>query len=250
MLIEVLFSPAEVAVLPGRDLRHHVCVVFDVLRATSTLATGLANGARAFRPVPTIADALAERRRDPAVLLAGEREGRRITAAQAEGVDFDLGNSPREFTSERVAGRTIVMTTTNGTRALAACGGASRVLAASFLNLQAVANLAGAFGETGWVVVCAGTGEGAAYEDTLAAGALCAALDPKWDRSDSALIAEAAWRAAGPQWGVEIRRARNAQRLLALPDLAADVDVCLRRNAVSQVPVRSPAGELTLSLER
>lgn len=102
--LEVLFTPAEFAALAECDLSETVCVVLDVLRATSTMITALAHGAQAIVPVLTIENALAYRRQHPDVLLAGERDGLRISAGLAGGVEFDLGNSPSEFTSERVRG--------------------------------------------------------------------------------------------------------------------------------------------------
>ena len=137
--LDVLLTPAEFARLRGRDLSQSACVVFDILRATSTMITALANGAAAILPVAEISDALSIRKEHPEVLLAGEREGLRILSSSAGGVDFDLGNSPREFTPERVQDKTIVMTTTNGTRALQACAHANTVLVGSFLNLSSVA---------------------------------------------------------------------------------------------------------------
>ena len=83
--LEVLFAPAEFARLDQRDLRHTVCVVFDVLRATSTMVTALGNGAAAIAPVAEIAEALAFRQRQPDVLLAGERDGVRIAGAPDRG---------------------------------------------------------------------------------------------------------------------------------------------------------------------
>src|SRR6186713_1915475 len=116
--LEVILTPAEIGGLPRQDLRDATCVVFDVLRATSVFVTALGNGAQSIQPVAEIADALAVKAGDPAVLLAGERHGRRITASESGDLDFDLGNSPREFTPQIVANRRIVSTTTNGTRAL------------------------------------------------------------------------------------------------------------------------------------
>src|SRR5581483_8625152 len=110
--LEVLFAPAEFAALADRDLDRTVCVVFDIFRATSTIVTALANGASAIIPVAEIPDALALRHQQPDVLLAGERDGLRIRADLTGGLDFDLGNSPREFTPERVQGKTIVLSTT------------------------------------------------------------------------------------------------------------------------------------------
>jgi 2-phosphosulfolactate phosphatase len=138
--LEVLFSPAEFNALGGRDLSNTRCVVFDILRATSTMITALQNGAEAVLPVATIDEAVSLKRENSRLLLGGEREGFRITAQMTGGVDFDLGNSPREYTPERVRGRKIVMTTTNGTRGLRSCAGAAEVLAGSFLNLAAIAS--------------------------------------------------------------------------------------------------------------
>src|SRR5262245_27463045 len=114
--LEVLFTPADFDALTRRNLNDALCVVFDVFRATSSMVTALANGAAAVVPVAEISDALSIRRKQPDILLAGERDGVRILAPISGGIDFDLGNSPREFTRDAVAGKTIVTTTTNGTR--------------------------------------------------------------------------------------------------------------------------------------
>ena len=132
----------------------------------------------------------------PKALLAGERDGVRIRAAQSGGGDFDLGNSPREFTPERVAGRGIIMTTTNGTRALQACLGARRILAGAFLNLGALARWINSQPPPSLLLVGAGTFEQAAYEDTLAAGALGELVWDQFNRhADSAHIAREIYRA-------------------------------------------------------
>src|SRR5881392_2676176 len=133
--LEVLFTPADFASLEGRDLSETVCVVFDVLRATSSVITALANGTSAIIPVAEISEALTLRRKDPSILLAGERDGVRILNHLTGSIAFDLGNSPREFTRAKIAGRPIAMTTTNGTRALRACSRAWTTFIGSFLNL-------------------------------------------------------------------------------------------------------------------
>ena len=179
--IEVLFAPAEYARLNERDVRQTVCVVFDVLRATSTMVTALGHGATAIVPVAEIAEALSLRQRQPEVLLAGERDGVRIAGHLTGGIGFDLGNSPREFTAARVGGRTIAMTTTNGTRALRACAPAKAVLLGSFLNLRATAEFIEQQDPLHLLLVCSGTLDQAAYEDVLGAGALCDLLWPKYE---------------------------------------------------------------------
>lgn len=245
--LEVLFSPAEFAALRQRDLRNTTCAVFDILRATSTMITALANGAQAILPVEDIPQALALRRQSPEVLLAGERNGVRITASLAGGVKFDLGNSPREFTPDKIRGKTIVMTTTNGTRALRACAGAQTVLIAGFLNLQTVASWLRNHPTQNLLLVCSGTYEEAAMEDTLAAGALC---DLLWSglsgeqAADSAMMSRQLYLGARADLLNAIRASKNGRRLLALPDLRDDVAYCAQRDTVQFVAGMSEDGSV------
>lgn len=244
-MLEVTFTPAEFTALRQRELSQTVCVVFDVLRATSTMITAMSNGAREIIPVCEITEAVTLRRTRPDVLLAGERDGVRILRGQTGSVDFDLGNSPREFTRERVAGRSIVMTTTNGTRALQACRGARRVLVGSFLNLGAVSDWLAREKPEHLLVVCSGTHEEAAYEDILGAGALC---DAVWTQfaaghvADSVQLARQAYDRGAGDLLCAITAANNARRLLALPDLRDDVAVCLRRDSANILAEMTPDG--------
>ncbi|MEK7707154.1 MAG: 2-phosphosulfolactate phosphatase [Verrucomicrobiota bacterium] len=245
--IEVLFTPAEFRALRDRDLKHTVCVVLDVLRATSTFVTALANAAEAIIPVAEISEALVLRRERSDVLLAGERDGLRIGAALTGGVEFDLGNSPREFTSAKIAGKTIVSTTTNGTRALRACVGAQRVLVGSFLNLSATADAIERCLPGCLLVVCAGTGEGAALEDVLAAGALCESLASRSraiEAHDSAEIARRVFLQAQADLPGAVRHARNARQLLAHADLRDDVEFCLQRDRFALVAASDTDGTI------
>jgi 2-phosphosulfolactate phosphatase len=171
--IDVFFTPGEFA---GLDLPERV-VVIDVLRATSTMVEALANGARAIVPVATVDDAarIAQNIGRDSVLLCGERR-----ALPIEG--FDLGNAPPEFEAERVSGKSLVMTTTNGTRALLAVaerrgagdGEASQILVGSFLNLSAIIRrLNEADGAApAAALVCAGREGRFALEDAVCAGAV------------------------------------------------------------------------------
>ncbi len=259
MRVEVILSPAELPPLRQRDLHDAACVVFDILRATSTFVTALHHGANAIVPVSEISEALALRATRQEVLLAGERDGLRIRAAQTGGVDFDLGNSPREFTPDRVRGKTIVSTTTNGTRALRACGGAATVLAGSFLNLTVTAQFVRKLDPAQTLLVCAGTREFAALEDVLAAGAFCEILEASqpgrehaagriaaaplhW--SDSAEIARRAYAQSKPDLLAAARTSENAQRLLAIPDLREDVPFCLQRDVCAVVAQMDAAGKI------
>jgi 2-phosphosulfolactate phosphatase len=239
MNIEVVLTPAELPALKQRDLSDTACVVFDVLRATSAFVTALHNGARAIVPVSEISEALAFKnsefgiRNSEFILLGGERDGVRIRAVQTGGVDFDLGNSPREYTPEKVRGKTIVSTTTNGTRALRAGAAAKMVLAASFLNLAATAKFVRQLAPVHVVLVCAGTRENTALEDVLAAGALCEMLaDGAGVRgfSDSAEIARRTHARAKADLAKVVATSENARRLLAVPELRDDVSFCLQHD--------------------
>jgi 2-phosphosulfolactate phosphatase len=188
------------------------------------------------------------RSRDPGVLLAGERDGLRITAALA-GVDFDLGNSPREIAAAPVRGRTIVMTTTNGTRALRACAGAPLVLLGSFLNLAALAARLRQLSPKRLLLVAAGTGEQAAFEDSLAAGALCDRLWPLFSGArvgDAAGMARTLYRAHAGDLPAALALAANGARLLAQPTLAGDVACCARLDTLDLVAALDADGSVRI----
>ncbi len=246
--IQVTFTPAEFAVLPAQNLEDSVCVVFDILRATSTIATALWQGATAVIPAQTIEEALALRRGHPDALLAGERQGRRITGADSGGVEFELGNSPREFTTERVSGRVIITTTTNGTRALRACAHAGCVLAGSFLNLRATAEAVLRSQRAKLLIVCAGTHEDASYEDTLAAGALVDLLlsrRPVVDPPDSAQMARLLFLQTRANLPQALASSQNGRRLAEIPELKDDLTFCAALDRFGLVAAMDAGGALT-----
>ena len=237
MKIEVILTPAELPALAGRDLGGTACVVFDVLRATSTLVTALHHGASAIIPVSEISEAMDIGKKRPDVLLGGERNGVKIRTTEGE---FDFGNSPREYTREKVKGKTIVSTTTNGTRALRACAHARTVLAGSFLNLGATAKFLRDQNFENVLLVCAGTRENTALEDVLAAGALGEILlsSGAAELSDSAQIALATFRQAKGDLAEAVSKSENAQRLLAIPELREDVAFCSQQDIFDFVAAR------------
>jgi 2-phosphosulfolactate phosphatase len=143
-----------------------VAVVVDVLRASTTMVQALAAGCTAILPIAEVDEArrLADSLPAGKVLLAGERNGKPLPA-------FDCGNSPGEFTASRCGGMTVVLTTTNGTRALLRATAAERVLIGAFVNFSAVCEQLK--GETRPIhIVCAGESGQVALEDTLFAGAV------------------------------------------------------------------------------
>jgi 2-phosphosulfolactate phosphatase len=245
VVIEVLLSPADYEARQITGFAGQTCVVFDVLRATSVIVTGLAHGAEGFVPVREIAEAVAQRANYPGALLAGEREGLRITAPLSGGVEFDLGNSPREYTAERVRGRTIIATTTNGTRALRACVGAPTVLAGAFLNLRATAEWLARVAPRHIVMVCAGTGSQPALEDVFGAGALVqklAQLGLPLLLDDAAMLAQRSYATAAANLIEAVGATKNGRRLLAMSELAADVDFCLQLDRFEIVAQLDEAG--------
>jgi 2-phosphosulfolactate phosphatase len=162
---EVLVHLSPALVAPER-FAGGVAVVIDVLRASTTIVHALASGCTCVRPCATVEEARALADSLPAgkSLLSGEREGRPLPG-------FDLGNSPGEFTPARCRGVTLVLTTTNGTRALLHAATAERVLIAAFANFSAVCELLRA--ESRPVhVLCAGDAGAVALEDALLAGAI------------------------------------------------------------------------------
>jgi 2-phosphosulfolactate phosphatase len=236
--LEVLFTPADFIALDSRDLSDTVCVVFDVLRATSSMITALANGASGLIPVAEISEAVALREKNPDILLAGERGGLRILGDLTGNLPFDMGNSPREFTRDKVEGRTIAITTTNGTRALRSCARAWTILVSSFLNLRATADLLLGEPPARLTLICSGTYEHAAYEDVLAAGALCDLISPAYNSatiSDGAEVARRLYLLDKDDLTAAMAWSWNARRLLANADLADDVPFCLTEDRFSLV---------------
>jgi 2-phosphosulfolactate phosphatase len=243
--VDVLFTPADFQALNERRLRDMTCVVFDILRATSSIITALAHGARAVIPVQTIEEAVEAKRINPAVLLAGERGGYRITAKLTGSIDFDFGNSPREFSSAVVKDKTLVMSTTNGTRALKACAGAQEVIAASLLNLHATVAYLRSDSAQNLCIICSGTEEEASLEDTLAAGALIEALWPVLSKShvtDAAQMARLIYQCFERDFEYGMTFARNGRRLLSIPDLRDDVPFCMQRDIFSIIARLEPNG--------
>lgn len=228
MIVDVFFSPA---VVDEASLEGRTAVVIDVIRATSTLTEALSNGAKAFIPTVSTEEAvrLASSLGREDTLLCGERKGLKV-----EG--FDLGNSPAEFTPDLVEGKQLVMTTTNGTRAFVAAEGADRVLAASFMNLSAVA--AALEGVSSLAVICSGRENRFALDDALCAGMLIAALDPGEDEemvlNDAARVALDL--AAKYSVDADFLRTTSAGKALIDAGLGDDLSLCASVDRHDLVP--------------
>lgn len=164
MRIDVFFGPAG---LTASDVAGRVVVVIDVLRASTSIATALANGARAVIPVESTEEVVnrAKAFARSEVKLAGERQMRPIPG-------FDLGNSPREFSREVVEGKTVLLSTTNGTTAIASLQGPRDVVIGSYVNFSAVLAMlrAALRGGTDIAILCAGRDRQFSLEDAACAG--------------------------------------------------------------------------------
>lgn len=223
-------SPARVRVAlvppaPG-SLPADVCAVaIDVLRATSTLAVAVAHGATRIVPFATTHEALAHRDAHPGTLVCGEREGRIVAG-------FDLGNSPVEYTPERMRGATLAFASTNGSRAMLAGARARRRLFASFVALSA--SVEALAGEPDVVLVCAGKLGRFALEDAACAGTIAARLAARGARLEGEDARFAATLAV--EGAAEVRAlvegAEHGRWLQGLgPGFTADVAFCATLDA-------------------
>jgi 2-phosphosulfolactate phosphatase len=261
--VSVLFEPVARAHL---DLGGATAVVIDAIRATTTIVTALAAGAREVIPYLTPEEVRAEAARRPAgsVVTAGERKGVRI-----EGLD--LSNSPSVMTADRVGGRSLLLTTTNGTQTIHDCLAAETMLIAAMPNRRAVAARAAALGRR-VVIVSAGTVGTVSCEDTLVAGAvieallencgsriadcglkeetappsgLCSAFNPQSAilnprLEDSARVALAAWRGSRHDLPAIFRQTWGGAFIANL-GLQADLDVCITVDSTDVVPIVRPS---------
>ena len=224
--MEVVISPA---LLPLYEVKGKVVVVVDVLRATSTICTAIHEGAEGVIAVEAIESALAFQNKG--YLLAAERNGHKLDG-------FDMGNSPYECLEGKVDGKTIVLTTTNGTKCIEAAveAGASQVLAGSFLNLKATAR---------WIsqqsndvlILCAGWKDKFNLEDTLFAGALVAELRSIATLSidcDACLMSEYLYQTAQKDLVGFLKQSSHYKRLSHLSH-EEDMVFCMQNSVFQEV---------------
>ena len=222
--LDVCFSPE---LLHLYELKGKVVVVVDVLRATSSMVTAFAHGIEKIIPVSSLEDCLAQQQEG--FLTAAEREGRK-----AEG--FDLGNSPFSYMEPQIQGKTLVMTTTNGTHAIRLSMAADKVVAGAFLNLESVAAFLEAE-QKDVLVVCAGWKGNFNLEDTLFAGGLANRLEKKFTfANDAALAALHLYRLAQSDMQGFLSESSHVQRLKNL-DIIKDIAFCLQEDLYQVVPV-------------
>ncbi|RZL46568.1 MAG: 2-phosphosulfolactate phosphatase [Pedobacter sp.] len=223
--IEVCLTPALIDLY---DIEQSIVVVIDILRATSSITYGIENGAEAIIPVANVEDCLTFT--DKGYLLAAERNGEVV-----EGYDF--GNSPFSYTTEKVAGKTIVLTTTNGTKALhLANKRAHQVVIGSFLNLDSLCEYL-ASQDKNVLLLCAGWKDQFNLEDTLFAGAVVNKLRKNFEHfDDSSVAAEDLYLLAKDDLRKYLHKSSHSHRLAQL-NIEEDVVFCLQLNVCTSIPV-------------
>jgi len=228
--ISVVLSPA------GQVVNGPCAIIIDVLRATTTLTVALMNGARGVVPTGTPEEALALRKARPETLACGERDGRMVPG-------FDLGNSPFEYTRERVAGRWLAFASTNGSLAMLAARHTRRRVPAGFVNARAVVERVR--GEREIAIVCAGKLGGFSLEDAACAGLLVARLEAHGGVAAGAPARFA--RSLAPADQAETRAlvegAAHARDLLAMGEAyARDLAFCAGLDTIDQAFDLGPSG--------
>lgn len=227
MKIRCFATPNDL--LPG-DLDGAAAIVIDTLRMTSVAAAAMNNGCAGLLACATV-EAAREAAKARGALLGGERSALKIDG-------FDFSNSPLEYTREAIGGKRLVMTTTNGTRAIAACAPARRLLLAALVNVGAVAEACKK--ETSVAIVCAGTAGAFTLEDALTAGALSLCFHDG-EKDDAAIAFEALWLTARDNLPHALSATRHYNRLLSL-GFQPDLDFCLTLNRLSAVCERAEDG--------
>ncbi|MFC0875482.1 2-phosphosulfolactate phosphatase [Saccharicrinis sp. FJH2] len=222
--VEISAEHVNTAKIKGKTV-----VVIDVLRATSVMATALANGAKKIIPVKTAEEVfrIAEKYEKP--VKAGERHADKVPG-------FDAGNSPFEFNNESIQGKVIIMSTTNGTNALLKTTDAQEVIIGSFINLEAVVNYLDQ-NTNDIVILCSGTNGEFSLDDALCAGAVINKLMTQKDYvlTDIATAHLHLFKAE-PDLHKALAECKH-YKILKKKGLQKDLDYCLSLDVLNIVPV-------------
>ncbi len=228
--IRTLYTALTPEYLFKIPVEETVVVLIDIFRATTTLTAALHAGVKEIIPVPTLEEA--RRRKGPGILLGGEHKA-------VKPHDFDLGNSPLEYTPERIGNKKVVFYTTNGTRVLGMLQNARQVIMGSFWNISAVAQY---LREQPYSValVCAGWRSHVALEDSVFAGALVERLQDQFCLyADDPIVALSLWQQAKNDLVGFMARGTHRERLRR-QGVERDFFECLRMDVASVIPVWEP----------
>lgn len=224
--LEVCLTPA---LIPLYKVEDYIVVIIDVFRATTSISYGIENGAEAIIPVSQVEECSAYLEKGFDYLLAAERNGEVVAG-------FDFGNSPFSYTKEKVAGKTIVLTTTNGTHALHLSRKAKKIIAGAFINLTAVCNWLKQQNDN-VLLVCSGWKNNFNLEDTLFAGAVVEQLKGHgFVVDDPAIAANDLYQLAKDDLDGYLKKTSHSERLKAL-GIEADIEFCLKVDLTTAIPI-------------
>jgi 2-phosphosulfolactate phosphatase len=222
--IDVCLTPA---LLDIYGVEKKIVVVIDILRATSCMTTAIAHGVKSIIPVATLDEC--SKFKKLGYISAAEREGK-----MAEG--FDLGNSPYSYMDKSLAGKTIAMTTTNGTLAITKSKKAEEIIVGSFLNLSSVISYLEKQ-PNDVLLLCAGWKGSVNVEDTLFAGAVIDGISSEFFSDfDAAITAKTLYNAARKDLTGFIANSSHVRRLKKL-NITKDIDFCLQSDLYNVIPV-------------
>ncbi|QHS57850.1 2-phosphosulfolactate phosphatase [Mucilaginibacter sp. 14171R-50] len=225
-MLNVCLTPA---LLPLYHVKEYIVVVIDIFRATSSICYGIENGAEAIIPVAEVAECAAYREKGLDYLLAAERNGEVVAG-------FDFGNSPFSYTAKKVAGKTIVLTTTNGTHALHLSRMAKKIVIGSFLNLTSLCNWLKTT-QDNILLVCAGWQNNFNLEDTLFAGAVIEQLKGEdFTLDDPAIAAHDLFQLGKNDINLYLAKTSHGERLRKL-GIEKDIAFCLQVDLTTAIPV-------------
>jgi 2-phosphosulfolactate phosphatase len=224
--VTATWREAEFVAMEGK-----IAVVIDVLRASSTIVTALESGASRIIPVATVDEAREVVAESNGSLLCGERGGKPLPG-------FDLGNSPLDYTPRKVAGKTLVITTTNGTSAVRIASGATEIVMCALLNIDAIAGKLLRH-ERDVVIICSGTEGRVSKEDLFCAGYLASCFMPPGvinEITDGARVALEWYNARAGRPDYVLQSCQHGRRLVSM-GFGDDVEFCGRVNTSAIVPV-------------
>ena len=222
--IDVCLSPDLMHLF---DVRDKTVVIIDILRATSCMTTAFAHGIKSITPFAKLEDCIAMKAKG--YFTAGERDGKKVDG-------FDLGNSPFEYMEEKLKGKKIAFTTTNGTQAIAKAIEAREIIIGSFLNLSAITSHLLA-SDNKVLLVCAGWKGKVNLEDTLFAGAIVDKVKDHIEPDcDAPLAAQHLYSMAKNDMVGFLGNASHVKRLAKL-NIHKDIEFCMTPDQYTVVPI-------------
>jgi 2-phosphosulfolactate phosphatase len=234
--LHVCLSPA---LIPLYQVEDYIVVIVDIFRATSSICYGIDNGAEAIIPVAEVEECAAYGEMGQDYLLAAERNGEVVAG-------FDFGNSPFSYTKEKVNGKTVVLTTTNGTHALHLSRNAKKIVIGSFFNLTSLCNWLKTQDES-ILLVCAGWKNNFNLEDTVFAGAVVEQLKGgDFKQDDGAIASNDLYQIAKTDLAGYLSKTSHSERLKKL-GIEKDIAFCLNVDITTAIPVLE--GERLIKLQ-